>query len=756
MALTSGATSTTSSHPGQGHAHLVKQVIRILLTYRWTWISVTALVLVVATAAVFTITPQYTAECLVMIEPGKLNITDFKEVYDPTMTQSGVGDVRREFMATQFHLMLSEPVLEKVFLRFGFGEQERFREMSDPLEAFRDCFRVEPIRRTRLAKVTFEWEDPEMAARALSHLVKTYIEDYRRRRLGITAEGLEALKAKAADLRPRVEKRAQALQQFMAKHNMVSLEDNQDIVKERLKEISTNLTAVEAERIQLESRYRNIQEAAAGKRPLDDLPEVNNNPVIRDLKLELVKVNQEIENFGERFGSNHPEMRRMNARRAVLKGRLDDEINGILASAEADFDRIRRQEEELRRALSLQEKKVMDQNRMAVEYNLLKDSHESTNASYRSIIKRIEEIEIASAAGTKEDNVFEITPPKVPTEASFPRKKRSLALAALVGLILGWSLSFLLHSLDGSVKSTEDVEDELGLPVLGHVPRSARGNSGPNGADLYSLENPRGSFAESFRSLQTSIALARAGDPIRRLLVTSATPSEGKDLVCVNTAIAIARNGKRVLLIDADMRRPRQHKVFGVSSRSGLSNLLAGRGDAGPLERVRPTVVPGVSLLPAGPIPPDPMELVASDRMREVLDLLEPHFDVLVLNSPPVMAVSDPVVLSRIADGTLLVVRALVTRREAARRALEILKRADARLLGAVLNLVDVPRTGSSYYGAGYHAYEDYCSPDSEVNPDPDLERRPAARTPSSNRSRVARVRLEGGEPVTEEAVFES
>jgi len=753
MASTSDVTSRTPAPTGPGHTHLVKQGIRILLLYRWTWISVTALVLVVATAAVFTVTPLYTAECLVMIEPGKLNITDFKDVYDPTMTQSGVGDARREFMATQFHLMLSEPVLEKVFLRFGFGEQERFRAMSDPLEAFRDLFCVEPIRRTRLARVTFEWEDPEMAARALSHLVKTYIEDYRRRRLGITVEGLEALKAKAADLRPKVERRARALQQFMAEHNMVSLEDNQDIVKERLKEISTNLTAVEAERIQRESRYRNIQDAAAGKRPLDDLPEVNNNPVIRDLKLELVKVSQEIENFGERFGSNHPEMRRMAGRRGVLQGRLDDEIRGILASAEAEFDRIRRQEGELHRSLGEQEKKVMDQNRMAVQYNLLKDSHESTSESYRSIIKRIEEIEIASAAGTKEDNVFEITPPKVPTEVSFPRKKRSLALAVLVGLLLGWGLSFLLHSLDGSVKTTVDVEEELGLPVLGHVPRTTGGNAGPNGADLFSLENPRGAFAEAFRSLQTSIALARAGDPIRRLLVTSATPSEGKDLVCVNTAIAIARSGKRVLLVDADMRRPRQHKIFGVSSRSGLSNLLAGRGDADPFGRVRPTVVPGLGLLGAGPIPPDPMELLASDRMGELLESLESHFDVLVLNSPPVMAVSDPVVLSRLGAGTLLVVRAFATRREEARRAIEILRRADARLLGAVLNLVDVPRTGSAYYGPGCYAYEDYCAPDAEADPDPAWE--PGSGGDATS-ARNPRVRIERGEPVTQGARVES
>lgn len=694
----------TAASPEAGQQNLLRHGLRVLSLYRWTWISVTLVLTLAVTAAVFTITPLYTAECLVLIEPGKLNITEFKDVYDPTMSQSGPADARQEFAATQHHLMLSDPVLDKVFLRFRFGEHERFRGARDPIDAFRHCFVVEPIRRTRLARICFQWADPEMAARALSHLVRTYIDEYRRRRMGITEDGLRALEKKAVELKRSVKERAQALQRFMVENNMVSLEDNQDIVKERLKEISANLTQSESERIEAESLYRNIKEAVAGQHDLVDLPEVNRNQVIRDLKLELVKVVQQIDNFDDRFGQNHPEMRRMVAQRRVLQGRLDEEIHGILAAAEAEYDRERRQESELREALNAQERKVMEQNRLAVQYNLLKESFTSTNNSYRTIIKRVEEIEIASAAGTKGESIFEITPPKVPTRASFPRKKQSVLLAILAGLVLGIGLSFLLHALDRSIKGIDEVEQELGAPVLGQIPAAVA--AGAAGAiELHGLDEPRGPFAESFRSLKTSLALARAGGALKRLLVTSPAPGEGKDLVSVNTAISLARGGKRVVLIDCDMRRPRQHKIFGGAAAPGLSNLLAGREDVDPGALLRSTPVPGLSLLTSGPIPPNPVELISSARMLEVITALEARFDVLVFNSPPVMAVTDPIVLSQLAQGTVLVIRAFSTRRDEARRAIEMLKRADATLLGVVLNLVDVPRTAAGYYAYGGSAY---------------------------------------------------
>lgn len=686
--------------------NLLKHAIRVLNVYRWTWISVTVLLMLGVGVAVFTVTPRYRAECMVLIEPGKMNITEFKDVYDPTMTQNGAR-ASRDYTETQFHLMLSEPVLEQVFMTFGFASHERFANDTDPIASFADYFNVEPIRNTRLARVTFEWEDAELAARALSLVVKTYIEEYRRRRLGVTAEGLAALRAKAAELRPEVEAKAAALETFKAKHNIVSLEEDEDIVKERLRETSTNLTDVESRRIKLESRVANISDAISGKRPLDDLPEVLGNQAIRDLKLEWVRLEQTISANSDRFGMNHPEMRRARGKLQAVKARINGEISSILAAAKADLDRVRSQEKQLARTLTAQEERVMVQSRFGAQYGLLKDAYESANQNHRSIIKRIEEIEITSAAGTKGDNVFEIAAPKVPTRPSFPKKKQSILLAAALGLALGMGLSFLLNALDGSIKSMEDVEQELGLAVLGHVPAS----DDVDNADLAALEKPRGLFAESFRSLRTAMSLASAGGGLKRILVTSPSPSEGKDLVSLNTAISLAQSGKRVLLLDCDLRRPRQHKVFGMSPLPGLSNLLASSDEMDPRECMRDTPVENLTLMPSGPVPPNPVELISSPRMADLLDRMGDRFDVIVVNSPPVLAVSDPVVLTQLVQGVMVVIRGFSTRLDDARRTLEVLDRAEANVLGAVLNLVDTPKVaGGRYYGYSTYGYYDYSA----------------------------------------------
>ncbi len=689
---------TTRTDTGEPHGTSpLRQAIDLLVGYRRVVGIVTLLTVAATLVFVFSATPRYTAESLVLIEPNKLNVTEFKDVYDPT-TRSGAD--QREFIETQCKLMLSRPVLRQVFDRFDFGAHARFAGAADPVAAFQDLFSVERVRNTRLARVTFEWTEPEMAARALSQVVKTYIEEYRRRRLGVTVDGLGALRRKAADLRPTVEAKARALQSFMAEHNMVSLEENHDIINERLKETNANLTGIEAARIALESRCRSIREALDGKRSVTDLPEVMQSELIRELKVELTKLAQLEADYTDRFGDRHPEMRRIRSNVETLEVRIQREIEGILAGVTADLDRVRTQQGDLEAALSKQERLVMEQNRLSVRYSMLKDTYASTNASYRSIIKRIEEIEIASAAGTKEDNVFEIAAPKVPGQPSFPRKREALLMALFAGLVLGVGVSLLLHGLDGTVKSVDEVEGDLGLPVLGQVPAL------PAGADeLHAVDEPTGYFAESFRSVRTALGFAAAGAPLRRILVTSASPSEGKDVTSINVAITLAQSGKRVLLIDCDLRRPRQHNVFALPLAPGLSNLLAEDGDRSALEFVHRTPVDGFSVLTAGPIPPNPVELLSSSRMRERLDELEQHFDVLLINSPPVMAVSDPVVLTELVHGTVVVLRGYSTRRDDARRMIELLRRSGARLLGSILNQVDAPKRR----GVGYADYRNYA-----------------------------------------------
>ncbi len=266
-----------SSSPSQTR---LRDYLAVIGTRRWLVGSVLVATLLAAAVYLFVTTPVYRAEALVLIEPSKVNLTEFKGVYDPTV-QIGGEFGRREFYETQYRLLVNRTLLERTFREFGFGTHERFAGRDDPVEDFAGLFAVRPVRRSRLVTVTFEWEDPETAARVLSYLVEEYIVDYRNRSLGVTTSGLDALRKKAAELRPLMESKASALEEFVAKTDMVSLEKTENVIIDRLKEISTSLSEVERKRIEYESIYTNIEQALSEDRAIEDMPEVHLSPAIR-------------------------------------------------------------------------------------------------------------------------------------------------------------------------------------------------------------------------------------------------------------------------------------------------------------------------------------------------------------------------------------------------------------------------------------------------------------------------------------------
>jgi len=755
------------------HRPHLKDYVQVVSARRWTLISTVVVVVLAATVWVLVQTPIYRAEALVLIEPAKVNLTEFKGV-DPATMEMGSQLSRREFFETQCKLIVCRPILEKTFSEFMFGDLRAYRDAEDPIVGFGKHFAVNPVRRSRLVSVTFDWPDPEMAARALDYLVTEYIADYRRRAVGVTQGGLDALREKAEQLRPLVEDKADTLQHFMVANNMVSLEKTQNIIVDRLKELNRSLSEVERQKIEFESICANIQRALDRKQPPEDMPEVADSRTISDLKLEYIRTKQECSDLAERFGPNHPEVVAARARLATIAEKMQQEIASVLAAARAQLDRATKQVNDLRRELTEQEQRVMRFNKLAVRYNTLRTDYETSRKTYGAIAKRIEEIEITMAAGSKNDNIFVITPPRVPVHPARPRKELTVAVAAFLGLGLGLVLCFFVAYLDTTIKNKEDVERILGVPTLGYVPslrRSAsartadragasasvtpavwprahgRGAHASSGAardgqstapsdvppdrtlELVALGKPRSAVAEAFRSIRTALAFSATNGSLRRVLVTSSLPKEGKTLVSANVAVTLAQSGKRVLLIDADLRKPRLHKVFQVPARPGLSNLLAGEGVSTTQDAIqRVAGVENLSFLPSGPIPPSPADLLGSERMRDLLDELGARFDIIVVDSPPALSVTDPVVLSQYVPGVLMVVRSFTTQCKLAQRAAELLGQAPSRpvgtagqpdsppvttgpsggskIVGVVLNNVDVHRAG--YYGYGRYDCQGY------------------------------------------------
>ena len=702
---------------GVEEPHL-KDYLHVLLTKRWVVVGIALLVVFLTALVVFLMTPQYQGTALLLIEPTKVNLTKFEDVYDPTMSQFAGSEVsRREFTETQYSLLTCEPIMEKVFARFRFGDADEFRDVKDPIPAFIKLFSVSPVRRTRLVEVSFVWPDPKLASEVVNFLVETFILDYRERRLGVTGGGLEALKKKTEEMRPRVSEAAEALQGFMARHGAVSLEQSQNIVVERLKELSSQLTHLQSLRIELQTRIQSIGHALDSRTPLEDLPEIVDNPGMRDLQMEWIKTQQVISDLSNRFGANHPELVTAKSQQDAIRQKIELQVRSILTSTNLEYQRSKQQEEEIQTVLKLQTDEVINLDRLRVEYQRLQDTYNTVNKAYQAILQRIEEIEISSAAGSEEDNIFVIAPAKVPVKIYSPKRLQAMLLACVMGPMIGLILTFFLQYLDTTVKTREEVEKMLGIPVMGFVPAlreeldgGAAGvvvDGGRSEYDLLAIHRPRSALAEAFRSLRTALSFSVGAQGIRSFLVTSPSPLEGKSLVSINLAFTFAQTGKRVLLVDSDMRKPRLHKTFSIPPSSGLSNLLAGEGATTLEEVVQKTAVENLFLLPSGPRPPNPAELLATERMRNLIVEMESKFDYVVFDTPPVINVTDSSILMHHVGGGLVVIRSFTTQRAFAQRASELLSGTQGRLLGVILNNADIPKGAYGYEGY-YYYYSNY------------------------------------------------
>jgi len=696
--------------PTKAEPHL-RDYLRPLFVNAWMLAGIFTAAVVGTALFVFTTTPVYRAETVLLIEPNKANITDIKAGYDPGIA----GELaRREFFETQYQLLLSRDVLERTFQAMGFDKFDEFKEEEDPVEAFKELFDVEPVKRSRLVRVKFDWTGPELSAKTVDYLVNAYIADFRSRTLGVTGTGLDSLRAKVAELRPKVEAKSGELQQFVAKSDVVSLDKTQNIVVDRLSELSRDLSEVKRKRIEFESIHENMQQAFK-RMEIEQLPEVASNPALRDLKLEYLKTKQDVSELGKRLGPRHPEVERANSRFKTVSDKLDQEMKYALSVVKSQVQRLGKQENELAKEMAAQEKKVLQLNKQAAKYNLLTDSYSNINETYNAMVKRIEEIEVNMAVGSKEDNIFVIEKARVPVKPVKPKKTLSLALACLMGLVLGAGACYFIEYLDTTVKDKEEIEGILGVPVIGYIPSLAgklipeQYRKGNRPIELYTVANDRSPLAEAFRSIRTALSFAAAGKGLRVIQVTSAVPSEGKTLASINVAISLARAEKNVLLIDADMRKPRVHKVFGFKNAVGLSNLLAA-GDHLEAERAIHTIepIPRLSVLCSGVIPPNPAELLGSEAMKRLLAELGRRYDAIVIDTPPVVNVTDSVVLSELVDGTILVVRAFSTQRKLIEIAREQLSHAKARVVGFVLNNANVPSRGYAYYSYDYYKQSGY------------------------------------------------
>ena len=563
---------------------------------------------------------------------------------------------------------------------------------------------IAPVKNTRLVEIRYTSTDPAFAATAANAHAMAYIQQNMELKFLTSKEAGDFLAERLADQRKAVEDSEKALQEFREKYGTVSMADgNSSMAIQQLTDLNAALIKAKTERISKEALYNQLK-ASQTSGSLDALPAVLSNGYIQELKANLADAQRHHAQLAERYGPLWPDIPKAKAAVQAAEAKLSAEINKVVESVSSDYRAALSQEQSMQGVLNARRNEAIGGGKMSIAYSVLQREADSNRQVYETLLQRTKETGISGER--RSTNVRVVDRAMAPGSPISPNVRGEMTFAFIAGLVLAIGLAFGFEYLDNRIKTPQELKSTLAIPFLGMVPcvahdKHARGNP------LLNNGVPQ-NFSEAFRTVRTNVLFSSAEEGMRTLVITSAGPGEGKSLVASNLAIAMAQAGQRVLLIDADMRRPRVHEIFGGEQEPGLSNVLA--GNAKTSEAIRKSSIAGLWLMHAGHIPPNPAELLASKRYTDLVASLGAHFDWVILDTPPVMVVADSSIVANQASGVLFVVRAENTSRQAARTAVEQLDAANAHLVGSVLNRADVIRNPyyySAYYRKGYARYYD-------------------------------------------------
>ena len=736
-------TSTANASPAPAHqpaarktaglfspdpnAHLFDR-LAIIVKHWKSAIAVAVLVVAGMMYQTFTTVPLYRAQARIQIDEEQTTAqTDFKEsslVYsDPEpyyQTQYKILQGRDLALRAVKRLKLetvpefngrgaTPPFLTQVMRRIKTKITAPFRgnpgaAQSGPVQtatdnqqadAFLGRIQVVPVRGSRLVDVYFVSADPQFAARAVNVVAEEYVNENLEFRLSNTDKTLQWLTEEVAKQQNVVQASERMLAEYRENKNALSLEDRQNIIVSRLNQVNDAASRARTTRIQKEALYNQV--AAAKDR--ESLTMIAANPFVQQLKTRIVELQRDKVRLEERYGDKHPDVQRVNGQIIDAQRQLDAEIDKSVAAIKSDYQAALDEEQQLGRDLEGQKGQATDLNRKSIDYSVLQREAESNRQVYESLLQREKELRVVS--NSRANNVRLLDSAEVPGSPFTPNTRRAWMMALLFGLGLGVAAAFAIDYLDDTVKTPEDVTWRLHLNFLGLVPK-VHGERHP----LLSGPVPH-DFGEAFRALRTALVASSGSDATHLIAITSTQPLEGKTTTAVNIALALAIGGARVLLIDADMRRPSLHKAMRLPNDRGLAELLSGK--ARMREVVQRCGDPNLLVIPAGVTPSNPSELLASDRMRAFLhQLATGPFDWVIIDTPPVLAVTDAVILAPLVHGVSFVVGAEMTRWRLAERAIETLQAGHPRSIAAILNRVDFDRNHyyySRYYGHQYKSY---------------------------------------------------
>lgn len=714
--------------PAATQDSILREYLRVFIKRIWVILGALFVIFGATLIATLRSTPIYDAVGSIAInkpDPMLANLREgnaSEEYYDPTDLDTEVRILRSDLLALQ---VIKELNLDKLpeFGGHGLPPSSSLEITTDAIQpdssranellgAFKGNLRVLLEPNTRIIDVHFRSPNKDLAARVVNTLANTYIEQNFKTRFESTMQASDWLSRQLVDLQMKVETSQEKLVKYQKEHNILGIDEKQNITTQKLDELNKELTTAESERMEKESLYQlaasgDAESAAsvAGAAAAPGKSSATTSGLLDKLQAQKADLRIQAAQLGTQFGPAYPKIAQVNNQIAEIDAQIQSEMKKVTARLRGDYQAALQRENMLRAALEDQKQQDNKLNESAIEYSLLKRDFESNRTLYEGLLQKLKEAGVT--AGLRSNNIREVDIARTPNAPAEPNIPRNLGFGFIFGLSSGIGLAFLLEGMDNTVRTPEQAQAISGLPSLGMIPLGSKINaetkqglmvaSSREPVEIITQSRPQSQMAESYRALRTSLLLTSLGAPPKTILITSALPREGKTTTSVNTAIVLAQKGTSVLLIDADLRRPSIHKALGIGPRVGLSNVLTG-GATLQQAVVRSPMLPNLFVLPAGTPPPNPAELMASSQMFDLLAELRDQYDHLVVDTPPTLSVTDAVVLSTRADAVVLVIRSSQTTKPALRRARDILAQVNARVAGVLLNAVNLDSPDYYYY----------------------------------------------------------
>jgi len=714
----------------------------ILRKHLWLILTFVVAVVTIVSVATFRMKPVYVANAKIEIDHESSNILPFQA----TDSYSYEMDLDN-YIGTQSRILTSETLALETVRNTGLAGNPEFSDGSSDaiatgtlknqkppseIAAFLGGLKVQRIPNTSLMEVSFESTDPQLAARILNAHLENYITQNYRSRYETAEEATKWLQSELDELSVRVRRSEDARIQYERNNQIWAVDDKNNITTQRLADLNKQMTDAQSDSLKKQALY---EFAKSGD--LDAVPQLRDNAVLQDMQKRRADLSVGYADAVNQYGPNFPKVQRLQAQMKELDEQMMRERKGIVVQLENDFREAKQHEELLGRALDAQKAEANGMSEKMVQYNILKREAEANKTLYDSLQTKLKEAQISS--GLKSSNIRIVDPAMIPSTPARPAKTKNIAMAFLFGLVGGIGLALLREYLDNTVKTPDDVETLARLPSLSVVPsfgaelssvkpsgwfKTISSNGHDKRIELVAQHLPKSQMSEAFRALRTALLLSQPDHPPQVILVSSALPREGKTTVAANLAVTLAQLGDKTVLVDADLRKPGVGRLLnlGTDKHAGLSSYLAGVSTLDIVTMPHPAI-PNLAAIPTGPLPPNPADLLSSHKLTDAIAELRKKFKFVVIDSPPILAATDGVILSVQADGVLLVVRSGETPKEAFTRTRDLLVSVKCLLLGVVLNAVD-SKAPHYHYSYRYYPYSYGYGPQ-EV-PEPPHEDAPA------------------------------